>query len=34
MHTADEWALTSTWGLDEVRLALDKDYNILETYEM
>ena len=30
----EEWAFTGTWVLDEVRLAVDKGYKILEIYEV
>jgi len=34
-HTVDEErALNATWVLDEVRLAVDKSYMILEIYEL
>ena len=35
MHTRDEdHALTGTWVMDEVKLAVDKGYRILEIYEV
>ena len=35
MHTEDEdRALTGTWVMDDVRLAVEKGYKILEIYEV
>jgi len=35
MHTEDEHrALNGTWVIDEVRLAVEKGYRILEIYEV
>jgi len=34
VHTGDEdRAVTDTWAIDEVRLAVEKEYRILELYE-